>query len=702
MLDTGKTPTRSKATWSNLGDVYFTKPLFLKLTTFLVTDIMNENECDMTFDVKPPENMRSDWRDMRIGWLRSRLAEAESNLSRARQKIYTLKQIIVDMCHLFNIDEPDFRFERYVPKQSAGRYEAMEEENSEDVFEDDSGLEQNLLTELLMNSRKRARRHSIEAKKFYSIVYLQGSTAYTALSRVLPLPSVKTIQRALKPSVQTIQERLETIEKTVMIFREMKERWGDASLLGTLAVDACSHSTCSNPGSPPRGDNVTGHSQCFPSHYCFAFYYQPMDASIPCTVVHVTTERTGKANEKHRKILHIISEVAKREGFTILMLCSDGDSAYMPETSSSRTYLQSQNPGAFVNMKSLKKLGKQLRKSEVELFGADMPHILKNARSRMLREDVAMNLRQPVKLEMEKIKSLNIPQDCFCNSDLSKMVDSYPLYIFTLDNVRQLFDQSAANESMFLLWFALFHAFFRGVCSIETRLRMGLCFLNISNLYTTYFTTMVKAGMCKCGEYRRRAGGCVTLFPMKHIERMIVTVATVMGVITTSVEGEEIALDRFSTHPLENFFGQLRVLCRFKHSYSNILKKAAQTAIIKQMKHELGISDWIAKRVNVAGQRITIPTTHPSVQDTEMINVAKSIMFFIDPWYTTQVLEKTQDPQEHKNRIASFLKELATVTLPQVNLIGDYSGQQILTRLIRNSQVTSQEETSRRNLPASQ
>ena len=641
--------------------------------------------------MKSTKMMRGDWRDMRIGSLQQRLHAAENDIARLEQKNQALKQIITDMCELFDLDAPDFRFARYVPKASAHRYDSLEEEDPEDVTTTEPALEEQLLTEMLMNSQRTTRRHSAEAKKFYSIVYLQGSTAYTALSRVLPLPSVKTIQRVLKPQVETIQDKIEAIEKTRLIFHEIREKWGEAALIGTLAVDACSHSTCSNPGSPRRGE--TSQVECVPSHYCFAFYYQPMNAAIPCTVVHVTTERTGKANEKHRRILHDISNMAKAERFIIVMLCSDGDSAYMPETSLSNTYLQSQTPGSFVDIPFLKKLGEKLRKAGVQLFGADMLHILKNARARMLREDVSMNLRQPVKLSIQAIKCLDIPSSCFCNTDLNKMVDSFPLAIFTLENAKELFLKNSVHESIFLLWFALFHAFFRGICSLGTRLRMGLCFLHLSNLYTNYFNTTVKKHVCMCGEYRRRGGGCVTAFPIKHIERMTVTVSTVMGMILTATKGDEIALNRFSTHPLENFFGQLRVLCRFKHSYDNILKKAAQTVVIKQGKRDLGISDWIAKRVNVAGQRVVIPMNDISVNESEIVKLCQSIMFFVDSLYVTEFLGNVSSEDEHKERVLSFLEDISYVTLPHVNLIGDYSGQQILTRLICNSRAASQEQS---------
>ena len=93
--------------------------------------------------------MRGDWRYMRIGSLQQRLNQAENDIARLEQKNKALKQIIRDMCDLFDLDVPDFRFARYVPKASAHRYDSLEEESQEDVIATEPALEEQLLTEML-------------------------------------------------------------------------------------------------------------------------------------------------------------------------------------------------------------------------------------------------------------------------------------------------------------------------------------------------------------------------------------------------------------------------------------------------------------------------------------------------------------------------------------------------------------------------
>ena len=69
----------------------------------------------------------------------------------------------------------------------------------------------------------------------------------------------------------------------------------------------------------------------------------------------------------------------------------------------------------------------------------------------------------------------------------------------------------------------------------------------------------------------------MTMFPVKQIERIIVTVAISLVILLKFEDGAIIGMDRLSTHPLENFFGHLRLVCSFKGTYQNIAERIART-----------------------------------------------------------------------------------------------------------------------------
>lgn len=64
---------------------------------------------------------------------------------------------------------------------------------------------------------------------------------------------------------------------------------------------------------------------------------------------------------------------------------------------------------------------------------------------------------------------------------------------------------------------------------------------------------------------------------------------------------KEVNLNRISRHPLENYFGQIRTICRDFDSYENFLICSTQAFFNIIFKNELNISQKIKKRINVAG-----------------------------------------------------------------------------------------------------
>ena len=393
------------------------------------------------------------------------------------------------------------------------------------------------------------------------------------------------------------------------------------------------------------------------------------------------TEPSGKAQDYHIETLHKIEEIAKCQGFRIVMLCSDGDNTYYKQTSQSYKILRTERPGIFENWNCVRELGKDILAGKTSFFGADMLHLLKNIRTRMLEGPVAMNVTEVRVLNLQVLKQLPVPEECFVNSDLNKMVDALPIQIFTFRNSNWLLERGYWQEAIFVLIFALFHGFFRGECSMAERIEIGMTFIQITKMYIDYIEEMTREGQCQCLEYRRRRA-VVTMFPQRQLERMAVTIAVALGVLIAAHDECLVGMDRMSTHPLEDFFGLLRVLCKFKHSHENIVDKIAKTHYIRETRHKLQITHAISKRVNVAGQRVLTKDRPNSDQELKLASV--SIMACIDYLYVRR--RYTDGPyEEHMGAIQNLVQRLARLNIPVTCMRDEYSGQQILSRLITNS-----------------
>lgn len=628
-----------------------------------------------------------------IARLQTEIEQRNRKITQHKEKIHKLKRLIKEICQMHEIAEPDLRFDHYMPsvRSEASRETELEEELSQVR---DPELGDRLLSELIINQNKMRRRHSQDMKRFCGILFMISPSAYKTLSEVLPVQHSDTVMRFLKPRVKQCCQAIESLDGARETLRQFKARFSPHErILCTISVDACSHESHLVEKEPISfskrlqieeflerfGCPLNCSSNDEVHKYCFVFHLEPLDSMLPCTALYMCTEKSGKAYKKHVEILHVLRSIAVEEGFTVVALCSDGDSEYYNEQRESFHILQEFWDEANT-LEGLSVMGQCILQGGT-LFCSDMLHILKNARTRLLSPGVSVNVRYPKSLQLEKmIEVLNLPRECFRNSPLNKMMDSLPLMIFTFENARKLFHECLFEEAMFVLTFALFQAFFRAKCGFVTRVALGLIFLRTVSRYMSYLKDTTANGTLRCLEFHRK-GAFVCMFPTLHLERMAVTVATPLSLCLSLRDGTEISLNRCSTHPLENFFGQLRRFCHFKHSYTNIRDKVGRTQTIKHLKDELGLESRIRTRVSVAGERVCVTKAGTGLVD---VDYSLGIMSVIDAYYaqTTLGLAPSLDVCR---AVRLFIEELCTIELPSAKVQGSYSGLQIMNRLIANS-----------------
>ena len=95
---------------------------------------------------------------------------------------------------------------------------------------------------MVVNSQRKGRRHSVEAKKFFAAVYLQCPKAYKLLQQALPIPTERTLLQFSKEPINTIRERIEDVDRareTMRLYKAQYELFGP--IYGVLSVDACCH-----------------------------------------------------------------------------------------------------------------------------------------------------------------------------------------------------------------------------------------------------------------------------------------------------------------------------------------------------------------------------------------------------------------------------------------------------------------------------
>ena len=639
---------------------------------------------------------RTSTASLRNGLWSCRLREATQKVSALKRRVEDMKTIINEMCLRFDIQPPDLRLRHYVPL-SVSRKCWEGEIVDEEIPDGSPQLRDSLIREMIVNTDSPRRRYTEETKEFYATIYLRSPAAYKVLATVLPIPSPLTLKRLYKPPLASLSNAIESLDgarETLTRYRERYhvEMW---PILGVLSVDACSHSDYFREPEKGRLAERTGifeflaqfaagnspAPQADPCNYSFLYYFQPIHPTLPCIPIFLCTERTGKAGARHSQLMGDLEQIAKDLGFVIIMKCADGDNEYYAEARAS--YERAiEVCGSFQEVEEIAILGREIL-AGLTLFGADMLHLLKNGRTRLLTNCVSLNVRYPSRIQASAIsRVLDIPNECFNDRDINKMVDALPIMMFTFKNALRLMEAGLIQESIYFLFFAIFHGFFRANCSFVTRVGIGLQFIRLAHKYIDYVRWATEKGMCRCSAVRVR-NGPVTLFTETHLQRMVVTVTVILSVMLVGSDGTVLGLNRCSTHPLENFFGLLRTCCLFKHTYTNIRDQIARAHFIRQVQHELGLPTKVNTRLNIAGQRVVIDKPSQGYRDVDM---SLGIICMIDEYYGANELGVTERLDDVYETIHQFLLMLSQLELQDAHPQGKYSGLQIMNRLIANSQ----------------
>jgi hypothetical protein len=94
----------------------------------------------------------------------------------------------------------------------------------------------------------------------------------------------------------------------------------------------------------------------------------------------------------------------------------------------------------------------------------------------------------------------------------------------------------------------------------------------------------------------------VTIFTSQWTVRFLNTTLLHICCVETC---PEVAIDRLGTHDLENFFGFLRWDADNINTPEQMIRTIAQTDIVKEANHDLGLDEPVHERVNLGGVHIS-------------------------------------------------------------------------------------------------
>ena len=445
----------------------------------------------------------------------------------------------------------------------------------------------NELVELLKQDPK-TRSYSDTMYDLCFCIYHLNPKTYRFLRNLFPLPSEKSIYNHFSEIVRSNENKLTDIERASEILQDYRAEFklnDDVIIPVVVGLDACSF------------DRITaaGHK------YAFCFYIQPIHPEFRCFPIHLISHEDGKANPSIITLREKIVQIIQEHNFEVVAQATDGDNAYN-----------------FDNEITLDQYIDTVFESGIEYaidFFADNPdiitvyhlgdmlHILKLARARLLTGiPITFSVNNAAFVatieNMEKVLKLGaVFSD---KSATSKMKDFYPIKLFTLDNVDKLMEAEMVPEALYLLPFALWATAIL-VPNLKKDTRKELLSMAFSVFYSLYMQSLMLQREKGINVVARKNSTAL------YFEDDGYLIRAMNATFTTAVllqRFENVALDRIGTHVLENFFGNVRMMCCNYDSYTHIISSCAKSVIINKITSHYNIKYKVTGRVNIGGVKV--------------------------------------------------------------------------------------------------
>lgn len=403
---------------------------------------------------------------------------------------------------------------------------------------------------------------------------------YELAREVLYLPSTSCLDECFANENKFYRESIQNIETVQRLIQNYKSIFKiDEPLDCILSVDAAS---LDRP-------NKYSHS------FVFAFNVQPIDYNYKCFPIHILSKKSQNANEDIINVIYRLSDILKQEGINIISVATDGDEGYdfkADETFSKYITEFEQNGflGAIEKVEKLKEI----------FWISDLLHLVKLARKYIIKGNVTVKnvlTKTFNRITLENDLNLGLPLTDV--SSISYMQDFYPLKIFDINNLMKLYQNEKYDEYLYFLPFCLW---LESITSPNLKKSTRLFFLKTSFTIFYYFYYQ--------HAYTKFEKG-ITVYISKHSRGQFLNQTFIKRCMNTIILSyciiknyDNVRLNRIGSHPIENFFGQVRGFCRNFDDYDNFVRcslKAFENIILR---NKYNIKQVVKKRINVAGEKI--------------------------------------------------------------------------------------------------
>ncbi|KAK8858330.1 hypothetical protein M9Y10_039614 [Tritrichomonas musculus] len=456
----------------------------------------------------------------------------------------------------------------------------------------------------LNQKNKYVRKYSDLYIAISSIAYIFGSKSYAFIRKYFPLPHETLIRKNISPVVSSNVKKLINIDQCSSIIDDFIQQNSDnKDIHVTLAIDAASFKET-------RGSTIR--QKFFDLDYIspdkiysniFVFFIQPININMKPFPLYITLKENGNASKETLLCIKKVIQILKEKNIKVDFIATDGDRQY---DSLHENFFDIIFNLHKANMTFTQIVDEIANSKMLEIPISDFLHLIKILRSNLVKYGLVLDYKNSVALRKEELNEYKMGKALEDMSSHGKMKDSYPFEIFSSTYILKAIDK---KQWSFIFYSIPFNLIINSIRNphLSHDLRQF-------NLETGYYFILHYFY-----QYNK------SLAPPISRIGLIRIINTIIGLSVALKKYEFVQMGHIGTHPLENYFGSLRIACHYDHSYFNIFSAIGKSVLIKKLLEELQQTENIRTRLGYGGTHATVENTGGNIPDISPFDLFKSI-----------------------------------------------------------------------------
>ena len=519
--------------------------------------------------------------------------------------IISEKYVIPEKTHNLQI----LKEKKFLEKQVTDLKEKIEsskllsfEDDKETYIENSSNV---FFTECqeLYDKNKYSRRYSNMYKAVSSIAYIFGSKCYSFFRKYFPLPHETLLRKKISPIVQKYVNSLIDTDEIEKILNEFLPDSPSEKIHVTLAIDAAAFKEV-------KGETIL---EKFPSlksinlqslyNNLFVFYLQPFNINIKPFPIHINLKENGSASKEIVACIKNIISILEKHKIIVDYVATDGDHQYEKIHEEFFEMIFE----LYRSNLSFSEMIKVLSESKlIHIPISDFLHLLKIFRSNLVKYGIEIDHKCSVAVTPDSLQSFQLGKALTDKSTHGKMKDCYPLKIYSSkNNLKAINDKDWA----FIFYSLPFNLMINSVCNphLSHELRkynLETCFYFVLH-YLYQFKSSVSPPITRIG--------------------LIRMINSIVGISIALERYDFVQIGHIGTHPLENYFGCIRIACHNDHSYCNIFRAIGKAIYTRKILDELKQENIIRTRLGIGGAHAKIQCIEGIIPDFTPFQLFKMV-----------------------------------------------------------------------------